>query len=419
MKYCSLFSGIGGFDLALDRLGHECVYANDFDKYAAKVYNNKFNRKIDTRDIRLVKTDELPDFDLLVGGFPCQAFSIAGKRLGFEDTRGTLFFEIARIIKDKRPKYFLLENVKGLLNHNRGETYQTILATINELGYESEWQILNSKNHGVPQNRERIFISGYIRGEPGPKIFPIRNSNSKDIIQINSPIHSNNRVYDSNGISPALNTMQGGNRQPKIIGMINYTTEKRVHDTPKEINEFLKEHKNKTINEIADYLKLPKTQVEHYFRTDNSRAIPTPDIWEKLKKLLDFNNTWDNAINETYTKQVEFEQTRRIYDTTISPTLTASSSDSIAIPVLTPNRLNKRQNGRRFKENGDESFTLTSQDKHVVYDGSKIRRLTEIECERLQGFPDNWTESISSTQRYKCLGNAVTVNVVYELARNL
>lgn len=333
MKYCSLFSGIGGFDLALDRLGHECVYANDFDKYAGQIYNSRFNRKIDSRDIRLVKTDELPDFDLLVGGFPCQAFSIAGKRLGFEDTRGTLFFEIARIIKDKRPKYFLLENVKGLLSHDSGKTFQTILAAINELGYESEWQILNSKNHGVPQNRERIFISGYFRGEPRPKIFPIRqtdrfysesNENKEKIHniastmtarqyaswngnfvinQINNPTHSNNRIYDLNGISPALNTMQGGNRQPKV-----------------------------------------------------------------------------------------------------------------AIPTINPDRENIRQS-RRFKENGDPSYTLVCQFVNGVHDGVKIRRLTEIECERLQGFPDNWTESISSTQRYKCLGNAVTVNVIYDICK--
>lgn len=385
MKYCSLFSGIGGFDLALDRLGHECVYANDFDKYAGQIYNSRFNRKIDTRDIRLVKTDELPDFDLLVGGFPCQAFSIAGKRLGFEDTRGTLFFEIARIIKDKRPKYFLLENVKGLLNHNRGETFQTILATINELGYESEWQILNSKNHGVPQNRERIFISGYIRGESRPKIFPIRQSNTE-------------------------------NNQPKVIGMMNYTTEKRTHDTPKEINIFLKQHKNKTINEIAEYLKLPKTQVEHYFRSDNSRAVPSPEVWNKLKELFNFDDTWDSSINETYTKQIEFEQTRRIYDTIISPTLTASSSDKIAIPTINPDRENIRQ-ARRFKKNGDVSYTLVCQFVNGVSDGINIRRLTEIECERLQGFPDNWTEGITSIQRYKCLGNAVTVNVIYDICK--
>jgi DNA (cytosine-5)-methyltransferase 1 len=340
MKYCSLFSGIGGFDLALDRLGHECVYANDFDKYAGQIYNSRFNRKIDTRDIRMVKTDELPDFDLLVGGFPCQAFSIAGKRLGFEDTRGTLFFEIARIIKDKRPKYFLLENVKGLLNHNKGETFQTILATINELGYESEWQILNSKNHGVPQNRERIFISGYIRGEPRPKIFPVRHTKSENIIQINNPAHSNNRVYDINGISPTLNTMQGGNRQPKI----------RVR---------------------------------------------------------------------------EFGSSAQILDNTdIAPTLTTSMGTGggniplvkTAIPTINPDRENIRQ-ARRFKKNGDVSYTLVCQFVNGVSDGINIRRLTEIECERLQGFPDNWTEGISSTQRYKCLGNAVTVNVIYDICK--
>lgn len=275
MKYISLFAGIGGFDLALNRLGHECVWANEWDKYAGQIYNNRFNTKIDSRDIRLVETSELPDFDLLVGGFPCQAFSIAGKRKGFEDTRGTLFFEIARIIKDKRPRYFLLENVKGLLNHDTGKTFQTILATINELGYECEWQILNSKNHGVPQNRERIFISGYIRGESRPKIFPIRHSNTE-----------NNRVEQS----------------------------------------------------------------------------------------------------------------------------------KIAIPTINPDRENIRQS-RRFKENGDVSYTLVCQFVNGVSDGQRIRRLTEIECERLQGFPDNWTGGISSTQRYKALGNAVTVNVIYDICK--
>ena len=317
MKYISLFAGIGGFDLALDRLGHECVYANDFDKYATQIYRSRFNREIDTRDIRLVETSDIPDFDLLVGGFPCQAFSIAGNRKGFEDTRGTLFFEIARIIKDKRPRYFLLENVKGLLSHDTGKTFQTILASINELGYECEWQILNSKNHGVPQNRERIFISGYIRGESRPKVLPIRYTNSKDIVQINNPTHSNNRVYSTEGVSPTLNTMQGGNRQPKIIGMLNITTTKRSNETPKEINEFLRKYRNKPITEIASILELPKTQVEHYFRTDDSRAIPSPEVWIKLKEIFNFPDIFDKEVTETYTKQIEFEQTRRIYDTTI------------------------------------------------------------------------------------------------------
>jgi DNA (cytosine-5)-methyltransferase 1 len=278
MKYISLFAGIGGFDLALDRLGHECVYTSEWDKHATKVYETRFNRPVDTRDIRTVQTEEIPEHDLLVGGFPCQAFSVAGKRLGFDDTRGTLFFEIARILKDRQPKYFILENVKGLLSHNSGQTFRTIVSTLTELGYDLQWNVLNSKNFGVPQNRERVYIVGHLRGQPRPKIFPITGKSCKIVRK------------KRNNIS------------------------------------------------IAD------------FRYD-----------EGLRIRKDF----------------------------ISPTLTVG--------------------------NGGNGLSQVN----YLLDGLKIRRLTEIECERLQGFPDNWTETIPSTQRYKCLGNAVTVNVVYEVAKNL
>jgi len=275
-----------------------------------------------------------------VGGFPCQAFSIAGKRAGFKDTRGTLFFEIARIIKQKQPRLLLLENVKGLLSHDKGNTFTTIISTLDELGYDCQWQVLNSKNFGVPQNRERVFIVGHLRGTSRPEVFPIGEGNGQvnkkgnvelisgtistknqsgqcqfdgsttlvqpKIHQLNNPKHSNNRVYADSGISPTLNTAQGGNRQPFIA------------------------------------------------------------------------------------------------------------------PVLTPDRPEKRQNGRRFKENGEPSLTLTAQDKHGIYDGAKIRRLTPKECERLMGFPDDWTKygtegEISDTQRYKMCGNAVVTNVVKEI----
>lgn len=379
MKYVSLFAGVGGFDLALNRQGHECVYVNEWDKYSAITYEKNFCKgterqipipqerqeevgnsghgrdeairnsrygfssshgksdrngsvhpRVDTRDITTVPITDIPDHDLLVGGFPCQAFSIAGKRRGFDDTRGTLFFEIARILKDKKTKYFILENVKGLLSHDNGRTIKIIFSTLTELGYDIKWQVLNSKDFGVPQNRERIIIVGHLRGTTRPEVFPIfQTGGTVDvklasttidanywkgidnhgartaIVQLNQPKHSNDRVYGADGLSPTLNTMQGGRRQPKI-----------------------------------------------------------------------------------------------------------------SIPVLTPNRMKKRQNGRRMKEDGDPSFTLTGQDIHGVSDGTSIRRLTPLECERLQGFPDNWTkfgadnELISDTQRYKMCGNAVTTNVV-------
>lgn len=197
MRYFSLFSGIGGFELGIQNAfrkhqkggegvkddgnvayGAEpeavpiCVGYSDIDKYAIKTYQSHFDHR-NYGDVTKIDPPELPDFDLLVGGFPCQAFSVAGKREGFNDTRGTLFFDIARILEDKRPRHFILENVKGLLSHDKGKTFQTIIGVLADLGYGVEWQVLNSKDFGVPQNRERVFIVGHLRGECGRKIFPL------------------------------------------------------------------------------------------------------------------------------------------------------------------------------------------------------------------------------------------------------
>jgi len=302
LRYIELFAGIGGFGLALNRQGHTCVYANEWDKYAAQTYEKNFGHKPDTNDIKDIESNNIPDHDLLLGGFPCQSFSVAGKRGGFNDTRGTLFFEIARILKDKRPTYLLLENVKGLLSHDNGRTFQTIMRTLDELGYDLQWQVLNSKNFGVPQNRERVFIIGHLRGESRPKIFPIRKDD---------------------------------------------------------------------------------------------------EIPSKRQRQI------SPTITQRYYKQGQSDR----YIAVEKP---------VAIPVLTPDRIKKRQNGRRFKKDGEPSFTLTGQDKHgIMINDMKIRRLTPLECERLQGFPDGWTEGVSDTQRYKQLGNAVTVNVVEEIVKRL
>src|SRR5690625_1620682 len=155
--YVSLFSGIGGFEQALNKLGGTCVFASEIDKFAAQAYETLYGEK-PAGDITKIDAKEIPIHDLLVGGFPCQAFSVAGKRQGFEDTRGTLFFEIARIAKEKRPKALLLENVKGLVNHDKGNTLDTMIRTLNDIGYIADFDVLNSKYFGVPQNRERIFI---------------------------------------------------------------------------------------------------------------------------------------------------------------------------------------------------------------------------------------------------------------------
>lgn len=367
MKYISLFAGIGGFDLALNRLGHEAVYVNEWDKYAAAIYEKNFDHKPDTRDIRSVQVDEVPDFDLLCGGFPCQTFSIAGRRGGFSDTRGTLFHEIARLAASKRPTYLLLENVKGLLSHDNNRTFQTILRTFDELGYDLQWQVLNSKNFGVPQNRERVFIVGCLRGSTPPQIFPFREGNGF----YNQKITGKQETRE--GICSTIDARYGAIR-----------------------------------NSGETYI-VPTIRASDHKKGDNTTLIGT---------------------YRTHKDGGGFRELKK----GISPTIPARAREDgsgqpvIAIPVLAPDRLEKKQNGRRFKEDGDPSFTLTAQDRHGTFDGMKIRRLTPIECERLQGFPDGWTEqgimkdeqvTISDTQRYKCLGNAVTVNVVYEVAKYL
>jgi len=275
MKYFSMFSGIGGFELGIGE-AHDCVGYSEVDKYAIQIYEKHFKHK-NYGDATKINTAELPDFDLLVGGFPCQAFSIAGKRKGFDDSRGTLFYEIARVLRDKRPRHFLLENVKGLLSHDKGKTFQTILEVLSDLGYDVEWRVLNSKNFGVPQNRERVFIVGCLRGERRQQVLPFARKNKQD-----------------------------GNKSKK------------------------------------------EQEGRAWVSTLDSR----------------YGQRWSS---ETYVLQ--------------HAVISLNDGSEIVLP--------------------------------------RIRRLTPIECERLQGFPDNWTEGVSDTQRYKCLGNAVTVNVVREIIKQM
>ena len=161
IKFIDLFAGIGGFRLGMEAAGHEAVGWCEIDKFARKSYKEVYNTDGEwtARDVRKVKPEELPEAHCYTAGFPCQSFSVAGKRGGFEDTRGTLFFEIMRIARARKPKYLLLENVKGLLNHNGGATFGTIINTMAELGYSVEWQVLNSKNFGVPQRITFLMLS--------------------------------------------------------------------------------------------------------------------------------------------------------------------------------------------------------------------------------------------------------------------
>ncbi len=332
IKYLSLFSGIGGFEYGMQQSNKnfECIGYSEIDKYAKSIYKKHFPGHKDLGDATEIRTEELGDFDLLVGGFPCQAFSMAGYRKGFDDTRGTLFFEISRILKDKRPRYFLLENVKGLLSHDKGKTFQTILEVLSDLGYDVEWCVLNSKNHGVPQNRERIYIKGHLRGEGGGQVLSDRGSGKETVGKVN---------YVKND-SKVLNV---GNLSHTGYGSGNVVHENGVSPT------------------------LSATNYKHPITVSREKVI-------SLSKG---------------------KQGQRIY-----------SDDGVSCTLC----------GNGGGQGGKTGLYLVGE--RDMDCRSQIRRLTPLECERLQGFPDNWTEygaddeSISDTQRYKCCGNAVTTNVV-------
>ncbi len=213
IRIASLFSGIGGFELGITRASNttgidtETIFSSEIDKFARQTYLKNFGVE-PHGDITQIEAANIPDHDILCGGFPCQSFSIAGKRRGFEDTRGTLFFEIARILERKQPRMFFLENVRGLLSHDKGKTFAKILQTVDELGYDAEWQLFNSKNFGVPQNRERVFIIGHLRGSGTRAIFPI-TKNGERIDKTQKTSSRKRKWVQSNDISNCVNTRFG------------------------------------------------------------------------------------------------------------------------------------------------------------------------------------------------------------------
>ena len=213
IRYIDMFAGIGGFRSGLNTVGgFECIGHCEIDKYANQAYNAIYEPKGELyfEDARTINPVDLPDLDLICGGFPCQSFSVAGKRLGFaDDTRGTLFFEVARIAEAKRPPFLLLENVPGLLSHDEGRTFETIIATLVELGYGVEWCVLNSANFGVPQQRRRLYIIASFGGRCTGRIFPLKSSYAENLKEL-IPGPQGQRVYDPNGVACTQCAGSGG-----------------------------------------------------------------------------------------------------------------------------------------------------------------------------------------------------------------
>lgn len=441
--YASLFSGIGGFEFGLNAVGGECVFASEIDKFAVQSYTTIHGEE-PHGDITKIDAKDIPYHDVLVGGFPCQSFSVAGNRKGLEDSRGTLFFDIARIAKEVKPKVLLLENVKGLVNHDKGNTLDIMISTLNEIGYVVDFNVLNSKYFGVPQSRERIFIVAVREDLVAPEAF------SEEVLKGNTIVPKRKR-----GVG-------------EWATVFNF-------DFPKQLEVNIK--LNDVLEDVVDD--------KYYLSKDKTDALLIQmDVLDSIDKEVDEINQVGNLKEGLYNRKNP--EVGRVYGAggmcpTINTMGGGSREPKVIRPVLTPHRTDKRQNGRRFKDDGEPFYTLTGQDVHGVVIGKplkvreatkkgfaeaypgdsvnyqfpnsktrrgrvgsqiantleasnsevgvvtpeyEIRKVTPLECWRLQGFPDESffkakEAGVSDSQLYRQSGNAVTVPVIESIGRKI
>ena len=402
IRFFDMFAGIGGFRSGLEAIGgFECVGHCEIDKYANQAYNAIYEPKGEVyyEDARQIEPREMPDFDLLCGGFPCQSFSIAGRRGGFADARGTLFFEIARIAAVKRPAYLLLENVPGLLSHDGGRTFASILGALSELGYDVAWQVLNSKDFGVPQSRKRVYIIGYLgEGCPG-EVFSFTESNGKALMQI-LPGREGTRVYSPRGVSITLTSEAGGFGGKTGLYDINLPIKVKTKAGyqlayPGDSIDLAYPNQNSRRGRVGD-------KIAHTLTTSSSQGYFFIDMNEGAKLT-------DTARCITARQDAGISNRKGEHS--------AVFIEDAPRAILTPDKEKARQQGRRFKQPEEPMFTLTACDKHGVIRYGKVRRLMPIECWRLQGFTDEQFHKAEATglkdaQLYKMAGNAVSVPVI-------
>ena len=352
IRFFDMFSGIGGFREGLNRAGgFSCVGHCEIDKYADRSYRAIFNTEGEwfCNDAKKIRPEELPEFDLLCGGFPCQAFSVAGKRQGFEDARGTLFFEIARLVKARRPPYLLLENVPGLLSHNKGATFNTILYTLYELGYHVEWQVLNSKDFGVPQSRKRVYLIGYLDERCAEKILPFTGANKKALVQI-VPGCQGSRVYAKDGLSCTITSTaggMGGKTGLYDVGVPIKENTKKGYKMAYEGDSIdlgyagMNTRRGRVGHQVAHTLTTGSTQGTVHFVDLDSRL--------RVTEVARCITTRQNSLSDKHLGE-----------------RSGALEEEGPRAVLTPERKNIRQQGRRMKAPEEEMFTLTAQDRHGV-----------------------------------------------------
>lgn len=428
MRIVDFFAGIGGIRLGLEQAGHKCVGFCEFDKYARTAYKAMYDTEgeWENHDVRTVKPYDVPAADLWCFGFPCQDISVAGKQKGLQEgERSGLFYEIMRLLAGRRqadrPRWLLVENVKNLLSIGNGFDFARLLIEVGGYGYSLQWDTLNSKDYGVPQNRERVFIVGYLGNIRGREVFPLRPADGENpckLKEITQGVADAQRIYDGGGLARTLKAEGGG--QGGKTGL--YAVKCIGNTNPCGHGQGGNVYSSQGLAPALTVAKSTPLQVCMSIKE------------QKLQEEIDTAPTIDTDCRNNLTRK------------------------QTCCAVLTPDREEKRQNGRRMKEPGEPSFTLTAQDRHgvaifddqgrknkqlkpmdicptlraqshgnepkVFGDNVRIRRLTPRECWRLQGFPDEYFDKakaagISDTQLYKQAGNGVTVNVARAIGERL
>lgn len=413
IKFIDLFAGIGGirkgFELACADMGisSECVFTSEIKPYAVSVLKqNHPNEKIHG-DITKIDTKDIPDFDFLLGGFPCQAFSAAGKRLGFADTRGTLFFEVERILIDKKPKGFILENVEGLVNHDKqnpkdkiGKTLSTILEHLKAIGYKVNWRVLNAKDFGVPQDRKRIYITGTFTEFPDFEDFEKKSATLENVLERGLP------VSDSNFVKLVLSNYSVAQLYGRSI------KDKRGGEN--NIHSWDIDYKGKTTKQEKDFLNLLLKERR------------------KKKWAAEYGIDWMDGMPLT------LEMIRTFYD---AENLEKMLEDLVAKKYLKKEHPKKKVGNKRVQDEslplgynivaGKMSYeiakvldphgiapTLVAMDMEHLFvgDGEGLRRLSLREGLRLFGYPDDFKFDVSVQDGYDLLGNTVVVPVIKQVA---
>jgi DNA (cytosine-5)-methyltransferase 1 len=394
LKVLSLFAGAGGMDLGFKNAGYDIVWANDIDADSVKTYQRNIGDHIYHGDIEKIRNNKIPsDIDIVIGGFPCQGFSIANKSRHIDDSRNKLYKQMLRIIKDKKPKYFVAENVAGILNLGKGAVIQKIIKDFKSLGYKVDYKLLNAADYGVPQSRKRVFIIGNRLGleNPYPKQTHQIPSTKKTLFDdmLEKQITAKEAIGFLAKVPLTNKTIYSNNR---VIH--NHVGDNNVHDEfwarkypihQFDICDYLKKWRKKagiSTNKVDQHFGYAHT-AGHWFRKDNnSGSIPNPDDWKGLKKLLGFDNKYDKQVTTLVKKKIQFEQSLRITNwDTPSDTLTA-----------------------------------TSPEIHV----NLKRRLSVRECAIIQTFPDDFIfEGATFRSMHKQIGNAVPVLLAEKVAKEI